>query len=319
MLSPRSWSAASRRAWWLLILATLQVAATTPRADAPATGVPQDVRALVHVRTLVIDSLGTRTVDADSARVPLGGKGLLLKRVPYAGPPLSYRLLVHAGIPVGGGLPVTLSAEIWSGDISDVPSRDEISRREEATVLSSESSFLLEIDHDARTDRRVLLSMTARALDASEPVDVPATAPIGRPLQFLIELTRESEGVAGLPDRHMLQTVVGRPATYSSGITPLGAEPGSASRFIGVSLTLTGERASGDLVTVKVEMSGAEFIDKSRSRIAPIHLVELRTTESGSTFELGVKVPQDPAPQADPVPDPAPVAYRLLVTPTLGS
>src|SRR5262249_14225535 len=114
-------------------------------AIAPAGSADVPTRALVTVRTLVIDGMGTRTVDTNTARVPFGSRGLLVKKVPYAGPPLSFRLTVLAQPPQETGIPLTLTADVWSGDTTGLPSPDQVSHREEANVVAAEASYLLEI------------------------------------------------------------------------------------------------------------------------------------------------------------------------------
>ena len=167
------------------------VVATAAGLMQSESGAQAPARALVVVRTLVIDGMGTRTVDTDSARVPFGSKGVLIKRVPYAGPPLSFRLAVLAGTPQDAGIPVTLSADVWSGDTSSLPRSEEISHREEATVIAPETSYLFEIDHDPKTDRRIVLSLTARPITEDELVPIRPVAE-SSPIQFLMEVTRQS-------------------------------------------------------------------------------------------------------------------------------
>ena len=277
-------------------------------------------RALVVVKTLVIDGMGTRTVDTDSARVPFGNKGVLIKRVPYAGPPVSFRLSVLAGPPQDTGIPVTLSADVWSGDTSTLPRPEEISHREEATVIAAETSYLFEIDHDAKTDRRIVLSLSARSITEDELVPIRPVAE-GSPIQFLMEITRQSGGQTDPPDVHLLNTMVGQAVTYSSGIKmpdPGGGPP----KIIGLTVIMTAEQVQGNLVTVKVELSGYEFVDSKRSRIEPISHTEVQTVTFGERFETRVTVPT-PDPTADSVhspPDPGlrPVTYSVGVTPLLG-
>jgi len=287
-----------------------QAAATRTAAEQVTT------RALVTVRTLVIDGMGTRTVDTDTARVPFGSKGLLLKKVPYAGPPLSFRLAVLAGVPQESGLPLTITAEIWSGDVGRMPPPDGVSRREEATVVAAETSYLFEIDHDNRTDRRIVLSISARPVGEDELTPATVFGAI-KPVGFLVEVVRESGGVAGEPDVHELSTMVGRQVTYSSGVR-LAPRPGVEPQTIGLNVALLAEQVQGDLVTVKVELSGAEYVDEARSLIEPIRLTDVQTVSSGTRLEVHVTVP---AAVADAPSRPAgirPVTYRVSVIPTLG-
>src|SRR5688572_14591622 len=135
MSAHRPVSAAPRGPW----RARAAALAACCLAATPAPG-PAPERALVVVRTLVMDALGTRTVDTDTARIPFGSRGLLIKRVPYAGPPLSYRLAVLAGPPQETGIPLTMTSEVWNGDAEVVPPPDQVAHREEATVLSAEGS-----------------------------------------------------------------------------------------------------------------------------------------------------------------------------------
>jgi len=292
-------------------------------AGSPATMPAQaPTRALVTVKTLVIDGMGTRTVDTDSARVPFGSKGLLMKRVPYAGPMLSFRLAVLAGAPQEAGLPLTRSAEIWSGDVSHPPPDPEVSRREEATVLAAESSYLFEIDHDLKTDRRIVLSVMARPI-GEEDLTPSLSDGMTRglvPVTFLIEVVRESGGVASDPDIHELSAMSGRQVTYSSGVrTP--SRPGAAAETIGLTVAITPEQIQGRLLTIKVELSGSEYVDEARTRVEPIRLTEVQTVSSGSRLEVHTTVPaQGAAPAAPPPKSPLrPVTYRVTITPSLGS
>lgn len=277
-------------------------------------------RALVTVRTLVIDGLGTRTVDSDTARVPFGGKGILIKRVPYGGPPLSFRLTVQAGRPQPSGLSLTLSAEVWRGDADAAPSPHEISHREEATVVAPGSSYLFEIDHDPATDRRIVLSVGARPVGEESPgIQIPSALLTGetRPVRLLVEMIRESAGRAEQPDVHILETMMGRPVSYSSGIrsAPVSGEP---ERFAGLTVTLTPERAQGDLVTIKVEMTGAEYMDEKRTRLEPFSRTEVRTVTTGTPFDLMLRLPPEPAGGERAPEGTVRIIWTLLVTPELG-
>jgi hypothetical protein len=297
----------------LVVAAAAGLLQSGSAAQAPA-------RALVAVRTLVIDGMGTRTVDTDTARVPFGSKGVLIKRVPYAGPPLSFRLSVLAGSPQDTGIPITLSADVWSGDTSTLPRPEEISHREEATVIAPESSYLFEIDHDAKTDRRIVLSVSARPISEDELVPIRPVAE-GSPIQFLMEVTRQSGGEAEAPDVHLLNTMVGQAVTYSSGIK-MPDPRGGSSKIIGLTVIMTAEQVQGSLVTVKVELSGFEFVDALHSKIEPISHTEVQTVTAGERFETRVTVPS-PDPAADAAhtaPDPGvrPVTYTVGVTPMLG-
>ncbi|HEY3175454.1 MAG TPA: hypothetical protein VGK94_06795 [Candidatus Polarisedimenticolia bacterium] len=289
----------------LLAASTGPVAAQAP---SPAS------RALVTVRTLVIDSLGTRTVDTNLARVPFGGTGLLIRRVPYAGPPLSFRLAVTAGPPQEAGIALTIAADTWSGGGSTPPPGAQVSHREEATVVSSEGSYLFEIDHDEGADRRVVLSLSVRAA-SDEEMSIPPPAPISGTVRFQIEVTRECGGQSDPPDEQVLSTMVGLPVSYTSGMKVPAAVRGGERRFVGLSVTLTPERAQGDLITVRVELSGADFVDEARTRLEPIGLTESRTVSSGTRFELTVGLPSG---SAAPGAEVRPVSYRVVVVPTLG-
>jgi len=294
-------------AWLPLLLLDVAVPVPLPAQTAPP------ARALVTVGTLVIDALGTRTVDTDVALVPFGGTGLLIKRVPYAGPAVSFRLAVTAGHPQETGIPLTIAADVWSGEKSPAPPPSQVSHREEAVVISAEGSHLFEIDHDEGADRRIVLSLSARAATDLETSMPPAARPAGA-VRFYIEVIRESGGQAAPPETQVLNTLVGLPVSYSSGVKVPGVSPRSARRFAGLSVSLTPERAQGDLITVKVELSGADFVDEARSRLEPISRVEFRTVSSGTRFEVMVELPSgsDPA-----TPGIRPVSYRIGVVPTL--
>jgi len=296
-------------------------------ASAGAGGVPEYTHALIEVRTLVIDGLGTRTVDTDRARVPFGSKGLLIRQVPYAGPPLSFRLSVLAGPPQEAGIPLTLAAEIWGGAVDDAPPQESISRREEATVVSPDASYLFEVDHDERTDRRVVLSISARPITGQEALMPPMAGQPARPVTFLISLVRQAGEVADLPDIHALTSLVGHPVTYSSGITiQRGPRPGAAktdaaaSPTVGLTITLTAEQVLDRLITVKVRLSGADYVDAERTRLEPIDVTRVQTVTSGSPFEITARIPPLPE-EGDETdrqePGIRPVTYLVQVTATL--
>ena len=286
----------------------------------PPAGQQAASRALITVRTLVIDGMGTRTVDTDTARVPFGHKGILTKKVPYAGPPLSYRLAVTAGPPQEAGIPLTLSTDVWTGDASPIPPDDRIDHREEATVVSPEGSYLLEVEHDDATDRRVMLSITARPIGENEELPAMPPADTAGRVQFLLEISRQQGGVADPPDQQRLATIVGRPVTYSSGVilpgkAKQGATSGERIATVGLTVVLTAERASGDLVTVRLELSGADYVDEQRTRLEPLRHADVRTVTSGTTFEVVLTLPLA-TPEA--APGLRPVTYRIAVTPSLG-
>ena len=276
-------------------------------------------RALITVRTLVIDALGTRTVDTDVARVPFGGTGLLIKKVPYGGPELSFRLAVTAGQPQEAGIAVNLSADIWSGDSSPIPPASRMSHREEATVLAAESTYLLELDHSEQSDRRILLSISARRASEREAVP-PAPSSLMGTVHFEVEVTRESNGIADPVDAHAMSTMVGVAATYSSGLKIPGRSPKEASRFVGLGISITPEKTNGDLVTIRSELTGADFVDLERTQLVPIRLLDIRTVGSGTRFDLMVEL-------VTPATEPSPpssgerltprVIYRIAITPRL--
>ena len=290
-------------------LLTLAAIAPAGSADAPT-------RALVTVRTLVIDGMGTRTVDTNTARVPFGSRGLLVKKVPYAGPPLSFRLTVLAQPPQETGIPLTLTADVWSGDTTGLPSPDQISHREEATVVAAEASYLFEIDHDAKTDRRIVLSVSARPIREADMLPAPAGDDEGQ-VQFLIDINRESGGTSAPPEAHLLNSMIGRPVTYLSGIK-VPAPPGGKPRFIGLSVTMTVEQAQGDLLSVKVELTGSDYVDEARTRLEPIDHTEVQTVATGTRFEVSVTVPAPDPTHPAPAAGIKPVVYRVGVIPTLG-
>ena len=291
-------------------------------AWSPATS--QDLtRASIEVRTLVIDALGTRTVDSHTARVPFGQKGLLVGQVPYAGPPVSFRLAVTPGDPQSSGIPLTFTSEVWAGEASPIPPASEIYLREEATVLAPESSYLLELTHDPRTDRRLLLSIRARPITEAEelpPVPVPTES---RRVLFMVELLRKQGDLFDPLDTHVLSTFVGHPVSYRSGIevpSPSSPEGGPAPHpgsglVVGVAVVLTPERAVGGLITVKLELTGADFIDSDRSRIEPFEHTEVRTVRSGSRFEAVITIPRETPADSPGI---IPVTYRVSVTPMFG-
>ncbi|MGH9869166.1 MAG: hypothetical protein ACREAA_13505 [Candidatus Polarisedimenticolia bacterium] len=287
----------------LLAAACLAVASDT-LSDATASDTSPP-RAQVEVRALVIDPLGTRSVDTARARVPVGATGLLVRRVPYAGPPLSFRLRVKVGIPGTEGMPITMVSETWSGDTAGEPAEEAISRREETATLGPDSSYLMEIAHDPAADRRIVLSISARP--ASDAEDVPAVvpAPSGRAVSFLLEVIREQDGKVDPPDVQTLTSLVGLTVTYSSGVRLLA--PGGDTQgegFVGLSVVLKAEQVQDRLVSVGVTLSGAEFADAERRRLQPFEHLAVRTVPSGAAFDVSVEIPPG-------------VRYQVRVTPSL--
>ena len=273
-----------------------------------------ETRALIIVKTLVIDGLGTRTVDTDTARVPFGSKGLLVKRVPYAGPALSFRLEVIAGAPQPSGIPLTLSADVWPGDVSRIPGPEELSHREEATVVAPESSYLLELDHDPRADRRVMISVSAKSIREDEALlTPPPIAEAGR-IELAIQITRESPGSESTVENHLLTSMVGRPVSYGTGVTVPPSRPGGTARHVGLTVELNVESVQGELMTITARLSGADFVDEARTRLEPLDHTETRTVSSGTSFEVTITLPDRASDQGPGV---RPVTYRLLVTPAL--
>ncbi len=285
---------------------------------APAVAGEEPPRALVVVRTLVMDAMGTRAVDTDTARIPFGSKGLLIKRVPYAGPPLSFRLAARVGSPQDAGLPITLTSEVWSGEASSIPPEDRVARREEATVLTPEGSYLFEIDHDPAAGRRIVLSIAARPMRPGEEAVPADPAPSATPVRFLLEIEREAGGRSDPPDVRVMSSMVGQPITYSSGVqlprAPGGEAPSGS--FLGMAISLRAEQVQGNLVSVGVQMSGAEFVDAARRRLEPFRQEAVRTVPSGTPFELVVEIPADGGGSAA-IPEILPVRYVVRVTPSL--
>ncbi|MCI0545607.1 MAG: hypothetical protein L0Z49_14385 [Actinobacteria bacterium] len=273
-------------------------------------------RALVTVRTLVIDSLGTRTVDTHTARVPFGHTALLSSRVPYTGPPLSFRLEVGVSAPQPSGIPIRIVSRAWPGEPDD-PGAAGAPGREEETILPRESSYLLELHYDPAADRRILLSVKARPVVENEAVPAPPPAHVADRVRFFLEITRRQGDLSEPVDFHQLESIVGRPVRYESGVRLATGLDGEGGEFLGTRVTLTPESSHGTLVTVKLELSGADAIDPLGIRVEPFRHTEVRTVTSGSRFDVDVTVPQDHPPGAD---DPAilPVTYTVAVTTTLG-
>jgi hypothetical protein len=316
----RSHPAARRGTQAALVMAAVLLspagARLVPAAPPPAS------RVLVVARTLVMDALGTRTVDTDRARIPPGSRGLLIKKVPYAGPPLSFRLSVLAGEPQEAGIPLTLATEVWSGEPAGPGSGEQAARREEATVLSAEGSYLLELDHDPRSGRRIVLSLTAR-LEGPQDEEIPfPLTPAGPAVRFLLEVIREEAGRADPPDQRVLSSFAGQAITYSSEVrlpSRPGAPAGTAERTAGLSVILEAEQVQGELVSVRVDLSGAEFTDTGRTRLEPFHQEAIHTVPSGTSFDVSVSIPSAPPGASAPagVADSLPVRYLVRVTPFL--
>jgi len=305
----------------------LAAIALLPIPSSDSSAEPAYTRALIVVRTLVIDGMGTRTVDTDTARVPFGSRGLLIRQVPYAGPPLSFRLSILAGPPQEAGIPVTVAAEIWNGGVDNAPAPGVVARREEATVVSPDSSYLFEIDHDETNERRVVLSISARPITEEQSMMPPMPLSSARPVHFLIAVIRQVGDTVDPVDSHILTTLVGQAVTYSSGITVRSA-PGAGgtgsettSKTVGLTVTLTADQVLDSLITVKVRLSGADYVDAGRTMLEPIEMTTMTTVTSGSLFEITAKVPAAPGDSLPAEPPPGveirPVTYTVQVTPRL--
>lgn len=293
-----------------LLMAMAEGRAQAPDASPPPADPDDAGQARLIVRTLVIDAIGTRTVDTDTARVPWGKTGLLLKQIPRVGPPLALRLSVAVQPPQETGIPVTLSTETWDGSIDSPPPASGISRREEATILSAESSYLLELEHDPVADRRIVLSLRAAVAAEGDHEIVPLSdlSEAGA-LRFALSITRESAGETSPVDNPSLLAMLGRPATYGSMV-----RRGSAA--VGLTLTLTADRIQGDLVTIRAELSGAEYVDEAQTDLRPFSHQEFHTVTFGSPFGLVVTVPAElPGPASASGAKIRPVTWRVVVTP----
>ena len=266
--------------------------------------------ARVTVKTMVIDALGTRTVDRDNALVPFGGRGLLVKQVPYGGPPLSYRLAVHIGpADASGEIPVTLVADVWNGSVEEAPEAADRSQRQESGRVGEGSSRLMELAYHEETDRRILVSVSAVPDDGDEAVDIASLLgpQAAVPVDFYIVVSRQQGGVPEPPESYILTAIVGHPVTYSSEVR---AASGSGATT-GVSVTLTAEMARHGLVTVRVRLTGADYIDVERQRTLPINHSSVHTVKSGLPLSVDLRLP----PEKTDDPAIVPVVYTVTVTP----
>ncbi len=256
-----------------------------------------------------MDALGTRTVDVAAARIPYNSTGLLMRQVPYGGPPLSFRLLVRPETPSDEGIRLVMNTEVWSGGLDGGPAHS-VARREETAVIALESSYLLELAHErapgsdtAASERRVVLSISL-----SDQEDRPGADPGGVPLRavhFVFQMIRQNGPAVDPPETHVLSSLVGRPVTYSSRVVALD---GGADVSPGLTFTLAAEGTQGDLVTVRLRVSGFDYVDESRTRLAPVAHESLHTVRSGTSFLVEVPVGSDGKP---------PVAWVVNVTPRL--
>jgi hypothetical protein len=260
----------------------------------------------------VVDALGTRTVDTHTARVPFGHTALLSSQVPYAGPPFSFRLDLGVSPPQPTGIPVRMVSRAWTGEPEDTGARS-APARDETTVLSLESSYLLELSYDQASERRILLSIKARPIGEDEALPKPPAAGVAGRVRFLLEIARQRGEAADPVDIHELDSIVGRSVKYETGIRFPGGDPET---ILGTRVLLTPEGTQGDLVTVKLELSGAEAMGPDGQRVEPFRHTEIRTVSSGSRFEMKITVPAEPS--ADDDTGVIPVTYRIAVTTTLG-
>jgi len=308
--------------WRFLLPALLLIAGSVaPRAESEGVEealevtAPQSAIAHLQVRTLVMDALGTRTVDVAVARVPYNSTGLLMRQVPYGGPPLSFRLLVKPETPSEEGIRLVMNTEVWSGGLDEGLSHS-LERREETAVIALDSSYLLELAHEraagsgsAGSERRVVLSITLS--DEDDPSGAcPGTLPL-RAVHFVFQMIRQNGPTVDPPETHVLSSLVGRPVSYSSSVMSLAAGADGAA---GLTFTLAAEGTQGELVTVRLRVSGFDYADESRTHLVAVAYESLHTVRSGSSFlvEVPVKPPDSAAAEGKP-----PVAWVLNVTPRL--
>lgn len=266
--------------------------------------------ARIVVKTLVVDGMGTRTVDTSTAHVPFGSTGLLIRKIPYGGRPLSYRLSIRPGTPRRDGMPLDISARVWSGGPEADPSGHEISHRAESTILADQTSYLLELFHenegDLRPERRILLSIKASAASSRDvPHLLHATTP--HPVRFLVEIIRRQGSETAPPDRQLLSGLVGESISYRWGSRSVDSDR-SGTVEIHCSVTATPVALMGDLITVKIEFTGSESAGKESPRFQPIHKIASYTVRSGTPLEMVATLP---APE-DSTPS---VTYLLSITP----
>jgi len=297
-------------------LAMMTLPAMLPAApgDAPPQPV-QQTRALIVVRTLVIDAMGTRTVATDRARVPFGTRGLLVRSVPYAGPAMAFRLAARPASPTPQGIPLEVEAEVWSGDASNPPTGEALARRSEQTTLAAEGSFLLELEHDEKARRRVVLSISARPIGEDEALPDEPQGSTLRSVGIHMQIIRQAGPTADEPITHSLTTVMGRSVSYSFTVRRgTGARADGETQTVGGTIEVTPESWQGDLVTIRTEMTGAEYLDELRSRIEPFRLSAVRTVRSGQPLDLYLTVPADPAalPEGG-----RPVTYSIIIIPAM--
>ena len=307
--------------WRFLMPALLLIAGSVaPRAESVAqealeVASPRSAIAHLQVRTLVMDALGTRTVDVAVARVPYNSTGLLMRQVPYGGPPLSFRLLVRPETPSEEGIRLVMNTEVWSGGLDEGLS-DSLERREETAVIALDSSYFLELAHERTTrsgsagsERRVVLSITLS--DEDDPSGAyPGTLPL-RAVHFVFQMIRQNGPEVDPPETHVLSSLVGRPVSYSSSVISLAAGADGAP---GLTFTLAAEGTQGDLVTVRLRVSGFDYADENRTHLVAVAYESLHTVRSGSSFlvEIPVNPPDSAAAEGKP-----PVAWVLSVTPRL--
>jgi hypothetical protein len=291
----------------LILIAILAVPPALSEEQAPAPTI-----AYLQVRTLVMDALGTRTVDVSTARVPFNSTGLLMRQVPYGGPPLSFRLLVRPTTPTEDGIRLAMTTEVWSGGLNDGTDAG-MERREEIGDIAPDSSYLLELAHERATgtegsasERRVVLSITVSDQDESSKTD---SGPL-REVYFVFQMIRQNGPTVEFPNTQSLSSLVGRPVSYSSRSVALGA---ASEKSPGLTLTLEAEGTQGDLITVRLKVTGYDYADVERSRLAPVAYETFHTVRSGSSFLVEVPVvEEDASPAGKPV-----VTWVVNVTPRL--
>jgi hypothetical protein len=85
----------------------------------------------------------------------------------------------------------------------------------------------------------------------------------------------------------------------------------------GLSVTLEAEQVRGNLVSVRLVLSGAEFTDLLRTRLEPFRHEAIHTVPSGTAFDVALSIPSEPPAAAAGAPAMGTVRYVVRVTPLL--
>jgi hypothetical protein len=182
------------------------------------------------VRLLLMSPEGTELLSEHRARVPRGGTGLVRETLSLPGMPGAVHVYLKPGPPAPAGsagtsppegdapagLPVALRVELWEHASEALTGTRPLETNEEAVVLTSGGSALVQVAEDPLSDLRLVLSLSS----PPEPVviNVPGPEPPAAPgrIAFRVEASRSTPGLREILETHQLMTLERSPISWES-------------------------------------------------------------------------------------------------------